>query len=152
MKELYLIIDSYNKKTDYIVPFGFHSNEYEKLLYNKLKKYLLPYIDKIKRLWIIVGSGMVLSSLQRILIKTHFLAVQVAREIKDKDIYDTSRITIYKSSFKLYHDYTVHIKYDSVQSYDAKIFEFINKYGQQNDYIWNVAGTKLSNKIKYIIK
>lgn len=139
MKDLYPIIDSYNGPNDFIVPFGFHIKSYEDLLLKKLSIYMKSYTS-IKRMWVVCGSGVIMSTLQKLLPSTYFLGVQVGRTLKDEDIYDKNRLKLYVSSYKFYEKYPHNTYINSVQSYDAKLFEFVNKYGQDGDYIWNVAG------------
>ena len=140
MKDLYSIADSYNLESDYIIPFGFNFKEYKKILYKKLYKHLNKYVDVIKRMWIIVGSGTILYVLQKILTKTHFLGVQVGRDLKDDEIYDKTRLELFKSSLKMYTPYENDVPYNTVSSYDAKVWEYIDKQGLKEDYVWNVAG------------
>jgi len=140
MKDLYPVADSYNSESDKIIPFGFHFDEYKKKLYKKLYKHLIKYVDIIKRMWIIVGSGTILYVLQKILTKTHFLGVQVGRDLKDDEIYDKTRLELFKSSLKMYSSYENDVPYNTVSSYDAKVWEYSDKKGQKDDYIWNVAG------------
>jgi len=142
MSEIYKIAESYKNDTCFEIPFGFHFDEYQQLLFDNLSKYIDDLIN-IKRMWLVVGSGTVLNVLQKLLPNTHFLGVQVGKKIYDDQIYDIKRFTLYTSSYKLYENYRHKIKYDTVQSYDAKVWEFIKekKYGLDGDYIWNVAGS-----------
>jgi len=139
MKDLYPIVDSYTDKSDYVIPFGFHCDEYEELLFIQLKKHYNK-LKHIKRLWLVVGSGTILRVLQRLLKDTLFFGVQVGRTVKDEEIYDKNRLELYISSYKFYQDYPEKIKYNSMMSYDAKVLEFVKKFGKSGDYIWNVAG------------
>ena len=138
MKDLYPIVDSYTKEGDYIIPFGFSFKKYKKILFKKLKKHLEKY--KIKRLWLVVGSGTILYTLQKILINTHFMGVQVGRTIKDNEIYDKNRLTLFISSYTLYQKYNGYIPFDTLSTYDGKLVEFLKDNGNEGDYIWNVGG------------
>jgi len=140
MKDLYPIVDAYTAPTDYLIPFGFAFKEYKKILYKKLSKYLKPIKDKIKRLWLVVGSGTILYVLQKILPNTQFLGVQVGRTIKSEEVYDSDRLKLYVSSYKLYEKYNGKIPYNSLATYDGKVMEFIEKYAVSGDYVWNIAG------------
>lgn len=131
-----------NKRMDnetYMVPFGFHDIDFESILFDNLKKHLNNSVAP-RRLWIVAGSGTMLNILMKILPQTYFLAVQVGRKINMDDVYDKSRITLYVSTYKLYKDFKGRVPYPTVQSYDAKIWEFIKIHGCPGDYIWNVAG------------
>lgn len=131
-----------NGDTCFEIPFGFHFSEYEQLLYDNLSKYK-DFLKGIKRMWLVVGSGTVLNVLQKLLPNTHFLGVQVGKKVYDDQIYDIKRFTLYVSSYKLFENYKHKVRYDTVQSYDAKIWEFVKekKVGLDGDYIWNVAGS-----------
>jgi 16S rRNA G966 N2-methylase RsmD len=139
MKELYPLIDSYTSVHDYNIPFGFSFDEYEKLLYVQLKKHI-DILKNIKKIWLVVGSGTILRTLQKLLPNTFFNGVQVGREIKDENIYDKSRFKLFKSSYKFYEEYKGNVGYHTMLSYDAKLLEFIETFGENDDYIWNVAG------------
>ena len=140
MKGVWKIIDSYDKKCDYVLPFGFGSEEYEKILIKQLKRHIKDLLN-IKRLWLVVGSGTILKVLQQILPETLFFGVQVGKTLKDEDIYDKSRLVLYISSQKLYNEYDKKSDYYmTVSSYDAKVLEFVKLHGIEGDYIWNVAG------------
>jgi len=140
MKDLYPIVDAYTQEGDYIIPFGFAFKKYKKTLFKKLKKHLEPYKDKIKQMWLVIGSGTVLCALQEILTNTHFVGVQVGRNIKDEEIFDKSRLTLFVSSYKFYTKYEKHIPFDTLSTYDGKLVEFLKENGKEGDYIWNVGG------------
>ena len=139
MKSLYKIVDSYTAESDYIIPFGFGFEEYENMLLKQLTKHK-SYFVNVKRLWLVIGSGTILRTLQKLLPNTYFLGVQVGREIKQTDIYDSSRLKLYVSSQKFYQEYNGTVNYHTVNSYDAKVLEFVKIDGQSGDYIWNVGG------------
>lgn len=43
-----------------------------------------------------------------------------------------------------YYDIPKEIR--TLKTYDGKVYEFVDKYGENGDYIWNVAGiSELSN-------
>lgn len=139
-KDIWPLIDAYlseNPKS-YLLPFGMDDLNFKKILYKAIKPYLIPIIDKITRLWIVIGSGVLFSVLYKILHKTHFCLVQVGKNIDFSD-YDSKRITLYKSSYKLYQPIKYNVPYPTVKSYDAKIWEFRNNF-LPDDYIWNVGG------------
>ena len=142
MKELYPIVDAYNGPNDYIIPFGFSFNIYKNIIYKKLFKYIEPLKTKIRRMWVIIGSGTVLYTLQKLLPNTLFFGVQVGRDVKPEEIYDNKRLTLYRSSYKLYEKYEGNIPYTTEATYDAKVLEFVEKYGKPDDYIWNVSGLR----------
>lgn len=47
---------------------------------------------------------------------------------------------MFVSSYKFYTEYENEVPYNTMMSYDAKILEFVKKYGENDDFIWNVGG------------
>jgi len=122
--------------------FGFNFQIYKTILYKKLYKYIDPLKNNIRRLWIVIGSGTVLFTLQKLLPNTLFLDVQIGRDVKSEEIFDAKRLTLYKSSYKLYEKYNGTIPYTTESTYDAKVLEFVEQFGEPDDYIWNVSGLR----------
>jgi len=120
------------------LPLGLDDPKFNHYFATALEKQLASYVDKIQRLWLVGGSGTLYNILYKILPETKFHLVQVGRSL-DISPEQAKRTTLYKSTFKLYRDVPYKIPYPTVQSYDAKIWEFSDKF-QNNDYIWNVAG------------
>jgi tRNA1(Val) A37 N6-methylase TrmN6 len=139
-KEIWPLVDEHlsKQKNALLIPFGLHDKQYENYLFSALSNHLLNFINKIKRLWLVIGSGVLFSILYKILINTHFCLVQVGKNVDLHD-YEMSKITIYKSSYRLYETININIPYATTKSYDGKIWEFCNEF-QTGDYIWNVAG------------
>lgn len=118
-----------------IIPFGLHEVTYERYFKDSLRTHLIQYVDKIKRLWIVGGSGTLFGTLYDILPHTHFMVVQVGKEVKSKG----DRMTVLVSSYKLYESIKTSIPYLTLNSYDGKIWEFADQF-QDDDYVWNVGG------------
>jgi len=118
-----------------IIPFGLHDPAYEAYFTNSLKTHLIQYTDKIKRLWIVGGSGTLFNTLYEILPQTHFMVVQVGKKVEGKP----ERMTVLISSHKLYETIKVSIPYLTLNSYDGKIWEFADQF-EDGDHIWNVGG------------
>ena len=136
-----------SKKGYYIVPMGFNDDNglFIEILSNQLSKRLTKSLKmKIKRIWLVVGSGGILMSLYSILDKTTEFFVLLTGGGKYlqqmKNFIKLHRnITVVNSwnINNIVNDYDKY--YKSVKNYDAKIFPYVKKYGNQNDYIWNVA-------------
>jgi hypothetical protein len=139
-KEIWPLIDAHlsKQKNAMLIPFGLHDKQYENYLSAALSIHLPNFVNVIKRLWLVVGSGVLFGILYKILVNTHFCLVQVGKNIDLHD-YEMSRITMHVSSYRLYETINVDIPYATTKSYDGKIWEFCDKF-QAGDYIWNVAG------------
>lgn len=139
-RDIWPIIDEYLEKhsSTKLLPFGLDDENFKKYLSDALFDYLMEFVDKIKRLWMVVGSGTLFSILYNLLPKTYFCLVQVGKEF-DTTGYDVLRIKLYKSEKKLYEPTSKSVSYPTTLSYDAKVWEFENDF-RDEDYIWNVAG------------
>jgi hypothetical protein len=124
------------KKNSFLLPFGLDSIEFNYYLICALKS-----VVKIepKRLWLVAGSATLLHCLYFVFPTTYFMVVSVGKKIYWDNI-DPSRTRIFKSSYEFSEPTTLLPPYNSVSTYDAKIWEFVLKHGGKNDYIWNVAG------------
>lgn len=146
LKKIQLFAEHYVKNIklirgdDYItlLPFGLCSNTYIDLLVNQIKLALPSEDFNPTRIWLTSGSGMVLQALYKVFPNTYFNIVQVGKTIWPDQI-DPSRSTLYISSQKFHEVANIQPPYPTVKTYDAKAWEFVLKYGQSGDYIWNVA-------------
>lgn len=124
-----------NKGGSYLIPLGLKDKKSIEL-YSKTK--LKDLIDlNIKRLWITVSTGLVYDVLYNILLTTKFNVVFVSGKkegiLKERTKYYISKIHFRELAKKF-------PPYVSEKSYDAKMWEFIEKYGENEDYIFNVGG------------
>lgn len=110
-------------------------------------------IDQIERIWLVSGSGVLLKILHAILPKAHFIVVQVGKEVKVENIIPKGQWTkfIYKNK-KFYEDIpmTERPPYNSVPSYDAKLWPFFEKNIQEGDFIFNVASIDKTARKMYL--
>ena len=127
-----------NKHNSYLLSFGGHEKKYMEFLEKNIKKAMPKNIIKPKRIWIVSGSATILNVLYKIFPKTYFLVVQVGRTIWG-DLIDKSRTTIYISNENFNDVAKEQPPYDTVSTYDAKLWVFFLKYGKDGDYIWNVG-------------
>ena len=106
----------------------------------------LANIDRItpKVIWLVVGSGTILRALHLLWPNAKFMCVQVGRTIYPEDyvgvnmeIIDHQKITHEKFMQGTAEDNLP--PYDSVASYDAKLWIHARDQGKSGDYIWNVA-------------
>ena len=56
-----------------------------------------------------------------------------------EDLIDKKRTTIYVSTERFNDVAKEQPPYDTVSTYDAKLWVFFLKYGKNGDYIWNVG-------------
>ena len=90
-----------------------------------------------KRIWLAAGSGTLLRALHKVFPNTHFCIVQVGRHIY-ADILEGINYTLYKCTQTFTEKTKVIPPYISLHNYDAKVWQFVIKYGENGDYIWNV--------------
>lgn len=128
------------KKIDGILlPFGLNDYDFKICLIRALRVACKHLIEKPpRRLWLVVGSGVILNCLYHVLPTTYFLGVQVGKAIW-WDMIDSSRTRIFIAPQKFIEGTDILPPYPSVSSYDAKLWQFVIKYGETGDYIWNVA-------------
>ena len=126
-----------NKKTSYLIPFGSNNELYLKFLSSNIKNAFPSKINP-KRMWLVAGSATILNALYIVFPKTFFMVVQVGRTIWD-DLVDKSRTEIFISDETFYEVAKEQPPYQTVSTYDAKLWVFFMKHGRSDDYIWNVA-------------
>jgi hypothetical protein len=127
-----------NKHNSYLLSFGGHEKIYMEFLERNIRKSIPKNMIKPKRLWIVSGSATILNVLYKIFPKTYFLVVQVGRTIWD-DLIDKSRTTLYISEENFNDEAREQPPYDTVATYDAKLWVFFLKHGKNGDHIWNVG-------------
>lgn len=117
------------------LPLGLDDEDFMEYLYQALVK-VTGHI-KPSRMWLAVGSGVIIRVLVRIWPNCEFLAVQVGRDIPDY-LLEGIKYTkyVYPASFS--QNTLTPPPYESLANYDAKIWYFAKKYGQKGDFIWNV--------------
>jgi hypothetical protein len=106
-----------------------------------VKKFLTKY--DIKNLWIATSTGVLVRTLQIALPTTNFNAVCVARNMQQGEL---GRAKFYSYHKKFQSESSCETPYDSIKTYDAKAYEYMLKFGNKGDYVWNVAGN-ITNKI-----
>jgi 16S rRNA G966 N2-methylase RsmD len=121
----------------YEIPFGLHDETFTMYLRNALLPRLEPYIDKVKTMWMVAGSGTLYKVISSILTKTEFHVVQVGKQVQL-----SGNVTIHVSSLSLYQVHNTRIPFPTTESYDGKIWEFADKF-HSGDYIWNTAGVHM---------
>lgn len=120
-----------------LLPFGLDEDEFKKSLIRALKQSMPPI--KIKHMWVVGGTGVLLNCLYHILPETYFHVIQVGRPLVS-GMFEPSRtqLFVHPKKFNEVTDYMP--PYKSIDNYDAKVWYFVKKYGRPDDFIWNVAG------------
>jgi len=123
-----------------LIPFGLGGEEYTQYLSNQIKVAVPDVIIKNppKTMWLVAGSATLLNALYKVFPDTFFKVVQVGKKVW-KDQLEEHRTKLYVSKLKFQEDAKELPPYPSVKTYDAKAWEFISKYGENEDYIWNVG-------------
>lgn len=138
-------------KTRFSLPWGLASDEFKELLCQSIKSAinLTPKkkdLKKVDRIWLVVGSGTMFETLACAFPNpsTKFNLVQVGAEYNIPD-HLLDRVDKFFKAPEKYEDKAklknkeYPIPYPSNPWYDAKIWQFIEEYADNNDYIWNVA-------------
>ena len=120
-----------------LIPFGGDNLEIRKILQTEIGK-AFPLNFNPKRLWLVAGSGILLQILSNLLPNTFFEVVQVGKKIWPDQL-PYNRYHLHISPERFFNPSLIKPPYNSVITYDAKLWQFVIKYGQDGDYIWNVA-------------
>jgi len=134
----------------FLLPFGFDDTEFKNFLIKSLKE-SLPQNFNPKRMWLVAGSATLLQVLSHVLTGTHFLVVQVGKKVWEDQLPE-GRATLYIAPEKFYEKSIYPPPYKSVRTYDAKLWQFVKKFGEDGDYIWNVAKDRYCKLIENIPK
>lgn len=128
------------KKKTMLLPFGFSSVEFKIFLKNDIVVNLPDILRDLhpRRIWLAAGSGTLLQCLSEIFPNTKFMVVRVGKYIPDECV-DSSRMRIFTSNEYFSHPAKYLPPYPSVATYDAKVWQYVLKYGKSGDFIWNVA-------------
>jgi hypothetical protein len=101
--------------------------------------------DKPKTMWSVISTGVLTRTLQIALPNTKFKAVAVARNIQQGEL-GIAEFFSYHKPFNSKSD-SIPDKFNSEDSYDAKGWDYMVKYGQKGDWFFNVAGNANKPKI-----
>lgn len=133
-------IETFNKKYITLIELGFTNNDYRKILVQQLKKAIPLKLKNTppKRMWVPTGSTVFVNALYKVFPKTHFLVVQTGKTVWPDQI-QQERTTLYKSKEWFYDKAKRQPPYPTTKSYDAKAWTFVEQYGENGDYIWNIT-------------
>jgi hypothetical protein len=131
---------SKNSKTAYLLPFGLNDNTIKELYYNAftpLKEY------NPLRVWVASGSGTLFSVISRVWPEAEIMIVQVGKKIWPDQLQNIKH-QLFISQYHFNEDIKEKPPYNTLLSYDGKIWPFVLKYGKEGDFIWNTAGAPVS--------
>jgi hypothetical protein len=138
MPNLNLMAKKYAKENGaYFIPLGL---KHEHVTAGAVRCFYDFFKDKEKpsRMFSVISTGVLTRALQIALPDTEFHAVAVARNIQDGEL-GRAKFYSYTKPFSA-KSKLIPTEFDSTENYDAKAWDFINKYGQAGDWLYNVAG------------
>lgn len=138
------LLDLYNQAKQFadndedamFVNLGLDDDNYIEELAEAIRRATVK-ISPPRRIWLAVGSGVILRALAKVFPKSEFMIVQVGKDIYSK-ILEGLRYKIFKSKIPFKEPTRNMPPYNALNNYDAKIWYFFDKYGKNDDLIWNV--------------
>ena len=130
-------------KTTYLLPFGMDSpavRELYEIAFAPLRKYA-P-----KRLWVVAGSGMIFSTLARIWPDCELMIIQVGKTVWPDQL-EKIKHQLFVSPYAFSERIRETPPYNTLMTYDAKVWPYILEHGQAGDYIWNTAGEPMEMNV-----
>jgi len=129
-----------------LLPFGLDDSKFEELLTINIEKALKDIVkpEAVKRMWLVGGSGTILKCLSKIFRDCEFQVVQVGKKLWPDQLGKEGKNIFMANLYVAPEDFAQNASkpppYPSVTNYDAKLWQFVLKYGRDGDYIWNVGG------------
>jgi hypothetical protein len=127
-------------KSAYLLPFGMDSpavRELYETAFAPLKRYTPT------RLWVVAGSGMIFSTLARIWPECELMIIQVGKTVCPDQL-ENIKHQLFVSPYAFSERIRETPPYNTLMSYDAKVWPFILEHGQAGDYVWNTAGEPMA--------
>ena len=121
-----------------LLPFGLMDHDFLEIMENNIRDALIDIIDNPpKRLWLVAGSGTLMKIFANIFPDCELLVVQVGKTIWDDMLPPNAKKYIAPEKFQ--HNPMKMPPYRTVPNYDGKLWQFVLKDGQNDDYILNVG-------------
>jgi hypothetical protein len=141
------------------VPFGVHSADFIKILYKNLKK-ATKHIAEPFRIWIPIGSGTLARVLMKLWPNAKIMPIRIGKNIWEDQftaeewerlggrkridglrvINDPKLPKIKGFKYQRFEEPAPILPpWPSMKTYDAKVYQRILQFGQDGDYVWNVA-------------
>ena len=121
----------------FLINFGTNDDTFINFMKSNIKD-AWGYMEHPNVIWMVAGSSVLLNILYDVFPNTYFNIVQVGKTIWE-DQMDTKRTKLYISKEKFTNVEKKQPPYPTVSTYDAKLWDFFEKYGKNGDYIWNVG-------------
>lgn len=127
------------KKNRFLIPFGLDDGTFKEYLVIALRRATKHLNMDQKHVWLVGGSGVLISVLYHVFPKAYFHLIQVGKTIWGSSI-DEARTQVFVHPDTFNTSAREMPEYPSISNYDAKVWYYAKKYGKPGDYIWNVAG------------
>lgn len=125
------------------LPFGL---KHEQVVAGGVKVFHEALKDKnIETMWTVFSTGVLSRTLQIALPNTNFHAVAVARNIQPGEL---GKAKFYSYDRDFLKPARIKTPFDCIETYDAKGWEYMKKYGKEGDWFWNVAPSMPKPTIK----
>jgi len=122
---------------------GVDDPDFEKSLLKELKLAIPKGFRKPRRVWVAVGSGLLMRVLGQLWPDAKLIGVQMGMRQPITNILDAQRAKnakIYvEENYKFEKPTKDRPPYPAMASYDAKLWSWIKRYGQEGDLVWNVG-------------
>jgi hypothetical protein len=122
-----------------MIPFGLDDEIFIQLLADNIgiavRETGIDSSNSPSRLWLVAGSGTILLALAKLWPQTHFLILQVGKEIYPDILERVPHKTLYVSNIPFYQETNDPPPYPSI----GKLWTYVKRYGQEGDVVWNVA-------------
>eukprot|EP00029_Vermamoeba_vermiformis_P009202 TRINITY_DN4517_c0_g1_i1.p1 TRINITY_DN4517_c0_g1~~TRINITY_DN4517_c0_g1_i1.p1 ORF type:complete len:251 (-),score=14.19 TRINITY_DN4517_c0_g1_i1:141-893(-) len=143
LKKVQRMAEEYCQNQDqsvFLVPFGFDFPEFRQLLEENIHQNmpLALRISPPRRVWVVAGSGTLLSILYKVFPTSQFGVVQVGKKVWPDQL-ELDRTVLYIAEEKFFEVSKQPPPYPSVATYDAKVWQFVLQHGENGDLVWNVA-------------
>ena len=125
------------KSNRLLLPFGLRNDENFELFRKALLE-VLKDEQEPKRLWLVAGSGFLLDVLHSIWPNTEFMVVQVGKKIWPDQL-ENKKHQLFIAPEGFTENAKSQPPYNTVPWYDAKLWQFFEKYNEKDDVIWNVG-------------
>lgn len=142
-----------NNNDQYVIPMGLNDEKFimvnllAKQIKNAIKGTILGNTLK-PRIWVVAGSGGILMAINKAMpyAKIFVYLTGGGKYIFRVRKYIKKHTNIIVLNKNIEKEYSKNKYYNTVSRYDDMILSYIEEYGRDNDFIWNVASEKFSNK------
>lgn len=124
-----------NPEIQFNVPLGFDTDDFRDYLATEITK-TFGHLN-VKYLWLTSTTGNLLRPFYRVFPDSRFGIVLPG--FKHTDYVNKDNTDIYEAPEKYREQAKYPPPYPSAQDYDAKLWQFVDKYGKDGDYVLNVA-------------